>query len=42
MPAPRRSKRFHPNTVTEKLVPLLLVILVLTLLAVVVIVALSL
>lgn len=38
----RRSKRFHPSSVTEKLVPILLTVLLLALLAVLVIVALAL
>ncbi len=42
MPEPRRSKRFHPNAITEKIVPVLLVILLLILLAVMAIVGLSL
>jgi hypothetical protein len=37
-----RSKRFHPNLVTEKIVPVLLVLLLLVLLAVFVIIGLSL
>jgi hypothetical protein len=42
MSRPGRSKRFHPHSVAEKIVPLLLVILLLILLAVIVIVAWSL
>ncbi|MBI5838942.1 MAG: hypothetical protein HZB19_02460 [Chloroflexi bacterium] len=42
MPETRRSKRFSPSGLTEKLVPVLLVILVLALLGVLVIVGLSL
>jgi hypothetical protein len=42
MPESRRSKRFHPNTITEKIVPVLLVILLLVLLAVLIITGLSL
>ena len=42
MPEPRRSKRFDPNGITEKIVPALLVILLLILLAVLTIVGLSL
>ena len=42
MPAPRRSKRFHPNAITEKIVPVLLVILLLVLLVVLIIVGMSL
>jgi len=41
MPEPRRSKRFHPDTITEKIVPVILLILVLILLAVLIIVGLS-
>jgi hypothetical protein len=37
-----RSKRFNPNLVTEKIVPILLVVLVLILLAVFVVMGLSL
>jgi hypothetical protein len=42
MPEPRRSKRFHPNTITEIIVPVILVFLLLILLAVLVIVGSSL
>jgi len=42
MSAPQPSRRFTPNALTEKIVPILLVILVLILLAVLVIVGLSL
>jgi hypothetical protein len=42
MSAPHHSKRFTPNALTEKIVPILLVILVLALLAVLIIVGLSL
>jgi hypothetical protein len=42
MPAPRRSKRFHPNVLTEKIIPVILVLLLLILLAVLVITILSL
>jgi hypothetical protein len=42
MPESRRSKRFIPNTITEKVVPVVLFILLLILLAVLVIVGLSL
>jgi hypothetical protein len=42
MPEPRRSKRFDPNAITEKVVPILLVTLLLILLAVVIIVVWSL
>jgi len=42
MTEPRRSKRFSPSAVTEKLIPVLLAVLLLSLLAVIVIVALSL
>ncbi|MBI5944963.1 MAG: hypothetical protein HY864_11390 [Chloroflexi bacterium] len=38
----RRSKRFSPSVVTEKLVPVFLTVLLLVLLAVIVIIALSL
>jgi hypothetical protein len=37
-----RSKRFKPNLVTEKIVPILLVVLLLALLAVFVVIGLSL
>jgi hypothetical protein len=42
MAATSRSKRFSPNLVTEKIVPILLIILLLSLLAVLVITGLSL
>ena len=42
MSVTQRSKRFNPNTITEKIVPALLVILLVVLLAVFVIVGLSL
>jgi hypothetical protein len=42
MPERRRSKRFNPNTITEKVVPVVLVILLFMLLAVLVIVGWSL
>jgi hypothetical protein len=42
MSVTRRSKRFNPNTITEKIVPALLVILLVILLAVFVIIGLSL
>ena len=42
MAATSRSKRFKPNLVTEKIVPILLVILVVVLLAVFVLIGLSL
>ena len=42
MPEPRRSKRFSPSSITEKLVPVFLVVLLLTLLAVFIIIGLSL
>jgi len=42
MATTHRSKRFNPNLVTEKLVPILLVLLLLALLAVFVIIGLSL
>ena len=42
MAASRRSKRFDPNVITEKIVPILLVVLVLVLLAVLVVIGLSL
>ena len=42
VPENRRSKRFSPSAITEKLIPVLLAILVLALLAVLVIVGLSL
>ena len=42
MAATSRSKRFKPNMVTEKIVPILLVILVLILLGVFVLIGLSL
>lgn len=42
MPAPRRSRRFIPSSITEKLVPVFLVALLLTLLAVLIIIGLSL
>ena len=41
MPGSRQSKRFAPSALTEKIIPVLLVILVLALLSVIVIVALS-
>jgi hypothetical protein len=42
MAATRHSKRFNPNTLTEKIVPILLVGLLIILLAVFVIIGLSL
>jgi hypothetical protein len=42
MATTHRSKRFNPNTMTEKIVPILLVLLLLVLLAVFVIIGLSL
>ena len=42
MPGSRKSKRFSPSTLTEKLIPVFLVILVLILLAVIIILALAL
>jgi hypothetical protein len=42
MSGPRQSKRFSRSVLTEKLIPLLLVILVIALLAVVIILALTL
>lgn len=42
MAATRRSRRFDPNVITEKIVPILLVVLVLVLLAVLVVIGLSL
>lgn len=42
MPKPRRSRRFILSSITEKLVPVFLVALLLTLLAVLVIIGLSL
>ncbi len=42
MSAIRHSKRFNPNTVTEKIVPILLVALLIILVAVFVIIGLSL
>ncbi|MGE5641689.1 MAG: hypothetical protein ACM3Y8_01645 [Byssovorax cruenta] len=42
MATTHRSKRFSPNTMTEKIVPILLVLLLLVLLAVFVIIGLSL
>lgn len=42
MAATRRSKRFDPTVITEKIVPVLLVVLVLVLLAVLVVTGLSL
>lgn len=42
MSATKRSKRFIPNTVTEKIVPILLVILVVALVSVFVVIGLSL
>jgi hypothetical protein len=42
MTAGRRSKRFNPNTFTEKIVPILLVFLLVALVAVFVIIGLSL
>ncbi len=42
MPEPRRSRRFIPSSITEKLVPVFLVVLLLTLLAVLIIIGLSL
>lgn len=42
MAVPNRSKRFNPNLITEKLVPLLLVILLLIMVAVFVVIGLSL
>lgn len=42
MPEPRYSKRFSPSIITEKLVPILLIMLIVALLAVLIIVGLSL
>jgi hypothetical protein len=42
MATTHRSKRFNPNVITEKIVPVLLVILLIALLAVFVIIGLSL
>ena len=42
MPGSRQSKRFSPSVLTEKIIPVLLVILVLSLLAVVIILVLAL
>ena len=42
MATTHRSKRFNPNVITEKIVPILLVILFIALLAVFVIIGLSL
>lgn len=42
VPAKQPSKRFDPNTLTEKIVPVLLVLLVVILLAVLVVIGLSL
>lgn len=42
MAVTRRSKRFDPNVVTEKIVPILLVVLVIVLLVVFVVIGLSL
>jgi hypothetical protein len=42
MAATHRSKRFNPNLITEKIVPILLVLLVIILLAVFVVIGLSL
>lgn len=42
MPEPRQSKRFSPSFITEKLIPILLVMLILVLLAVLIIIGLSL
>jgi len=42
MSEPRHSRRFTPSSVTEKLVPVFLVVLLLTLLAVLIIIGLSL
>ena len=42
MSGSRQSKRFSPSVLTEKIIPVLLVILVLTLVAVVIILALAL
>lgn len=42
MSAPHHSRRFNPNTLTEKIVPVLLVILAVILLTVFVIIGLSL
>jgi len=41
MPEPRRSKRFQPDTITEKIVPVVLLILLLVLFAVLIITGLS-
>jgi len=40
-PRPRKSKRFVPSSITEKLVPVFLVVLLLILLAVLIIISLS-
>lgn len=42
MSGSRQSKRFSPSTLTEKLIPVFLVVLVLALLAVIIILALAL
>ena len=42
MPGPRQTKRFSPSILTEKLIPVFLVLLVLALIAVIVIIALAL
>lgn len=42
MPDSKRSKRFKPNAIAEKIVPVVLALLVLALLAVIVIIVLSL
>jgi hypothetical protein len=42
MSGPRQSKRFSPSTLTEKVIPVFLVLLVLALIAVIVIIALAL
>jgi hypothetical protein len=42
MSTPHPTKRFNPNTLTERIVPLLLIVLALALLAVFVIIGLSL
>jgi hypothetical protein len=42
MAATHRSKRFHPNLLTEKIVPILLVLLLLVLFAVFIVIGLSL
>jgi hypothetical protein len=42
MPDPKRSKRFKPNAIMDKIIPVVLALLALALLAVIVIIILSL